>query len=871
MFDMSVGPSLADIRAQRFSSSGTRQGGEISVSFGVSAHSDLVIQPGGQFHVVWNSVGPPPGGYDIYLTRLSSTGMVEEGLQTNSYTPAQQTAPRIASESIGDFVVVWMTGNYVGATHIGGQRFDSTGARAGAEFQIDVYTPGHAQNPTVAMDADGDFVVVWDAVTQDTPRWIHARHFRSNGVPIASEFVVNANTSGYQYSASVSMSATGDFVVVWQAANKVLGRRFAAVPDAGPLDVDGSGGTPAPLTDGLLILRYLFGFRGAIPVRLPWHDAHHRRGGRRLHALHGGSDRKPYRRAPLTGAHSRASPIDRARAATYDARHTERFVAMRTVRRIPLLALSALIHALAVGAIATEQAGSRQLVARGTDPVEPDLAPKTGELHVNTFTANPQRNPDVAGRSDGSFVVVWENRPGADPFDYDIIARRFSSTGVPIGGELQVNTFTSSSQNDPHVAADDTGNFVVVWWSPGVNLYPRVMARRFSSSGTPLSDEIQVNTYTTTGNDSPDLAIAPDGRFLVVWDSFPDGSQEGVRSRLFDSAGSPLATELQLNTYITDHQIDPAVAVDGSGRFVVVWRSTGQDGSFDGAFGRRLDSNGAPVGAEFQINTITAGVQTAPAVAAADEGTFLVSWSSTQGPSPSDVFLRRYSSSGVPQAVEFLINTYTTNNQYLSSVAALETGDFVVTWSSYRDGQAFDVVARRLTMFGAVKGNEIQINVHTPGNQNHSAIAGDGVGGFVVTWDSVGQDGDQYGVFARRYVTLALLDIDGDDVLGPLTDGLLVLRFLFGFSGPTLVNGAVAGGCARCTAGAIGTYLQSFGSVLDVDGNASIMALEDGLLVLRYLFGFTGSSLTNGAVGAGCTRCDPTSVAAYLSNLTSPV
>jgi hypothetical protein len=38
-------------------------------------------------------------------------------------------------------------------------------------------------------------------------------------------------------------------------------------------------------------------------------------------------------------------------------------------------------------------------------------------------------------------------------------------------------------------------------------------------------------------------------------------------------------------------------------------------------------------------------------------------------------------------------------------------------------------------------------------------------------------------------------------------------------------------------------------------------------MVLRYLFGFTGATLTAGAVGDGCSRCDATSIEPYLAEL----
>jgi hypothetical protein len=114
----------------------------------------------------------------------------------------------------------------------------------------------------------------------------------------------------------------------------------------------------------------------------------------------------------------------------------------------------------------------------------------------------------------------------------------------------------------------------------------------------------------------------------------------------------------------------------------------------------------------------------------------------------------------------------------------------------------------------------------------------------------------------------AVLDIDGNGTTDALTDGLLALRWMFGFTGDTLTSGAVGLGCTRCSAGAIGTYLASIQAQLDIDGNGAVGPLTDGLLVLRFLFHFTGGTLTTGAVDlSGCTRCDAASIEAYLQTL----
>jgi hypothetical protein len=113
-----------------------------------------------------------------------------------------------------------------------------------------------------------------------------------------------------------------------------------------------------------------------------------------------------------------------------------------------------------------------------------------------------------------------------------------------------------------------------------------------------------------------------------------------------------------------------------------------------------------------------------------------------------------------------------------------------------------------------------------------------------------------------------VLDIDGDGAVLPLSDGLLVLRWLFGFSGQTLVSGAVGNDCTRCTAEEIEDYLLSIEDQLDVDGDGNTEPLTDGLLVLRFLFGFTGTTLTTGAVNlVDCTRCDAATIEPYLQGL----
>lgn len=115
----------------------------------------------------------------------------------------------------------------------------------------------------------------------------------------------------------------------------------------------------------------------------------------------------------------------------------------------------------------------------------------------------------------------------------------------------------------------------------------------------------------------------------------------------------------------------------------------------------------------------------------------------------------------------------------------------------------------------------------------------------------------------------ALLDVDEDGQVEALTDGLLVVRHEFGFQGMALAGGAIdLVNCTRCDGPAVSSYLTGIGA-LDIDFDGELVALTDGLLVLRYLFGFRGNALIGGAVDlSDCVRCDATAIEGHIGPLT---
>ena len=111
------------------------------------------------------------------------------------------------------------------------------------------------------------------------------------------------------------------------------------------------------------------------------------------------------------------------------------------------------------------------------------------------------------------------------------------------------------------------------------------------------------------------------------------------------------------------------------------------------------------------------------------------------------------------------------------------------------------------------------------------------------------------------------IDLDGNEQYDALTDGLLLLRGMFGLDGAALVTGTVASDAVYTDSVDIEYRIELLGELADVDGNGQIDALTDGLLALRYLFGLEGDTLINGVVAADATRTTAEEIEAHLETL----
>jgi len=393
--------------------------------------------------------------------------------------------------------------------------------------------------------------------------------------------------------------------------------------------------------------------------------------------------------------------------------------------------------------------------------VWPQGGPLGPEFRVNTYTTNDQRYPSVAlAGGTGDFVVVWQS-DSEDGSSYGAFGQHFSASGAPLGPEFRANTFTPGNQGHagPAVALDPSGNYVVTWSSYGQDGDGfGVFAQRYSSAGAPLGSEFRVNTATSSHQALSSVATDASGNFVVVWmTSFP----ENVWGQRYASSGAPVGAQFKINTSGIGG-FAPIVASNAAGDFVVVWQRN-DDSSSLGVFGRRFAASGAPLSGEFRVNTVLAGNQYYPRVASDAVGNFVVIWGSGDG-SDTGVFGQRFASSGAPLGGEFRVNTFTTGvqgrNYAAPSVASDAAGNFVVVWGSdAQDGSQGGIFGQRFDSAGAAVGPEFRVNTYTTNRQAWVSVGADGAGDFVVVWTSYSQDGSVDGVFGQRFGAIVPVEL----------------------------------------------------------------------------------------------------------------
>jgi hypothetical protein len=383
-----------------------------------------------------------------------------------------------------------------------------------------------------------------------------------------------------------------------------------------------------------------------------------------------------------------------------------------------------------------------------------------------------QAYPQLALRLSGGYLVWEDNITDGDGLGISALRLDSSFSGTPgTSSSFRVNSIGAGTQEHPQVSLLNGGGAVFVWQG-GRQGFQRICARFLSAGNLWLTSDLQVNTFTNTSQVDPVVATLANGNVAVAWSSFNQvvpGSLQDVYAQVLSPTGQKLTNDFLVNQFFSYNQRNPAIAALSDGRFVVAWVSEQQDFPISSGFttatsgtaradtyARIFNSNGAPAGNEFLVNTGT-NFCSSPHIAAAPGGAFMVVWSEKDragGLNGVDIWGRAFSGAGVGGTAR-CINTTRFGDQYLPSISWDGT-DYLVVWTSLgQDGSREGVFGQFLHSNGSPDQGEFRVNTKWINQQKHPAVASDGQGRFLTVWTTFVGGATGFDLYAQRYVNVA--------------------------------------------------------------------------------------------------------------------
>ena len=240
---------------------------------------------------------------------------------------------------------------------------------------------------------------------------------------------------------------------------------------------------------------------------------------------------------------------------------------------------------------------------------------------VNQYSVNDQKFPQTAMDKDGNFVVVWQSY-FQDRNGSGVYGQKFKANGQKWGSEFKIHSFVLNNQLLPDVAMNDEGVFVVTWVSEKQDDSPKsIYAKIFNSDGTPMTDEIEVNLSKTGTQTNPKVAIIYN-QIIIVWQS-SQGDDWDIYAQALNLNGEKLLTKDLLVNNITDfNQTQPSITTDSSNKFIVLWSNKKLhpilETPMENIMGRILNGTGRGIGTSFDISNPTFGHHDNPSASSKD-------------------------------------------------------------------------------------------------------------------------------------------------------------------------------------------------------------------------------------------------------------
>lgn len=383
-----------------------------------------------------------------------------------------------------------------------------------------------------------------------------------------------------------------------------------------------------------------------------------------------------------------------------------------------------------------------------------NYASEGGEYKSIGTLMGDQTHAGLSIKPSGGYLVWQDNITDGD--GTGISARKLDGSLTGTFSSFRVNQIGTDDQEKPQVTLLSNGGAAFVWQG-GKQGMQHIYGRILGADGLWATDDFLVNTATNVTQRDAAAITLTNGNVVVAWASAGQVSRSSMQDVYFQillPGGTKYGGEVLVNQYTAYNQRSARLAALSDGRFVAVWISESRrfENSVD-VYGRVFSASGAAASAEFLINAGT-NVCANPAVAAAADGGFAVTWSEMDLEGVDnrwDIFARAFSANLMGGTTR-RVNTYTVGDQVDPKIGALNS-DYLVAWTSVgQDGSREGTYAQFLQADGSPRGSEFGVNTTTVSQQVMPVIASDGAARFMTVWSGYAGGGASMDLYAQRYV-----------------------------------------------------------------------------------------------------------------------
>ena len=353
-----------------------------------------------------------------------------------------------------------------------------------------------------------------------------------------------------------------------------------------------------------------------------------------------------------------------------------------------------------------------QIKANGSASLFPDTT-------LNDLLPGVQNTPAVAVAADGSFVATWEDDTDGNGL-FQVHARGFHADGSEHFARITVNVESAGQQRHPDIAMAPNGEFVVVWEDdPDGNGLYNIKGRGFHADGTERFSERTVALTGPGAELEPSIAMAEDSSFVVTWSDDQDyNGFYQVKARGFFANGSQRFAAITVNTAGAGQQVQPDITMAPNGDFVIAWADDQDSNWFFQVLARGFFANGSERFADITLNEVGTASQYRPVVGMAGDGSFAAVWVDQD----YRIVARRFDAAGSPQSGDIVLNGNGLQLQNRPAVDITTAGEFVVLWDQLDPDGRFVLKGRRLSADG-LSGPEFTATAAASGDQVHAAVA----------------------------------------------------------------------------------------------------------------------------------------------------